>query len=71
MLQTNEVSIRWYSDKKSLNVDGVGEIAERIKSALLSMAKTTNDVEPNVEIESLDESDEVNAYVLTLSDTTL
>ena len=35
------------------------------------MAKTTNDVEPNVEIESLDESDEVNAYVLTLSDTTL
>ena len=66
LLQTKEISIRWYSDRKSLNINGVGENVKRIKTELLSMAKTANDIELNSEVESQDESDEMNTHVPTL-----
>ena len=63
-LLQKKISIRWYRDRVSLNINGVGEDAKRIKTELLSMAKTGNDIEMNSEVESQDESDKFG-YGLT------
>ena len=66
LLKANEISIRWYSDRKSLNINVVGEYVKRIKTEFLSMAKTANNIDLNSEVESQDESDELNTHVPTL-----